>query len=43
MIPLILQNEPIGIIDFSSDTKLHLSEYDVTRLSILGEQLAGVI
>ncbi|HMW04747.1 MAG TPA: adenylate/guanylate cyclase domain-containing protein [Leptospiraceae bacterium] len=43
MIPLFLQSEPIGIIDFSSDERMKLSENDVTRLSILGEQLAGVI
>lgn len=43
LIPLILQNEPIGIIDFSSNSKMYLSADEVSRLSILGEQLAGII
>jgi signal transduction histidine kinase len=43
MIPLILQNEPIGILDFFNEGKMNLSKDDISRLSILGEQLAGII
>lgn len=44
MIPLFLQNEPIGILDFSNHfEKMVLTREDITRLSILGEQLAGII
>lgn len=43
MIPLILQNEPVGILDFSNDDKLDLNKSDISRLSILGEHLAGII
>lgn len=44
MIPLILDNEPIGILDFSkSSGRLSLRKDEITRLSILGEQLAGII
>jgi serine phosphatase RsbU (regulator of sigma subunit) len=43
MIPLLLQNEAIGILDFSTDNKLILSKEDISRLSILGEQLSGII
>ena len=43
LIPLILQNEPIGFLDFFKDGKLELSKDDIAKLSILGEQLAGII
>ncbi|HNB98111.1 MAG TPA: GAF domain-containing protein, partial [Leptospiraceae bacterium] len=43
VIPLILNNDIIGTIDFSSEQKLQLSKDDITKLSILGEQLAGII
>lgn len=44
IIPLILNNEPIGILDFhNSSLKMDFSKEDITRLSILGEQLAGII
>ena len=43
IIPLVLNNEIIGTIDFSSDEKMELSKEDITKLSILGEQLAGII
>ncbi|MCB1178755.1 MAG: guanylate cyclase, partial [Leptospiraceae bacterium] len=44
MIPLILNNEPIGILDFTNNKeKMSFSKEDITRLSILGEQLAGII
>jgi GAF domain-containing protein len=44
IIPLILNNQPIGTLDFSNaETKMELSKEDITKLSILGEQLAGII
>ncbi|MBK6607175.1 MAG: adenylate cyclase [Leptospiraceae bacterium] len=43
MIPLILQNEPIGFLDLYNIGELALSKEDITKLSILGEQLAGII
>lgn len=43
LIPLLLNNEPIGILDFSNTSKMNLSKSDITKLSILGEQLAGII
>jgi len=44
IIPLILNNKIIGMMDFSSaDKKLNLSKNDITKLSILIEQLAGII
>ncbi len=42
-IPLLLNNEPIGVLNFSNEGKLDLSREDITRLSILGEQLAGIV
>ena len=43
IIPLILQNEPIGFLDLYNVGKMELSKEDITKLSILGEQLAGII
>ena len=44
LIPLLLNNDVIGILDFSTHAnKLQLSKEDITKLSILGEQLAGII
>ncbi len=43
MIPLILQNEPIGILDFSNEERIDLTKEDISRLSLLGEHLAGII
>ncbi|MCB1200744.1 MAG: hypothetical protein KDK41_08870 [Leptospiraceae bacterium] len=43
IIPLILQNEPIGFLDLYNVEKMNLSKDDITKLSILGEQLAGII
>ncbi len=43
IIPLILQNEPIGFLDLYNIGKMELSKDDITKLSILGEQLAGII
>ncbi len=43
-LPLILNNEPIGILDFSNAMeKMEIAKSDIIRLSILGEQLAGII
>ncbi|MCB1177255.1 MAG: GAF domain-containing protein, partial [Leptospiraceae bacterium] len=44
MIPLILNNKPIGILDLSNCFEpMAITKEDFTRLSILGEQLAGII
>ncbi|MBN8221815.1 MAG: GAF domain-containing protein, partial [Spirochaetes bacterium] len=43
MIPLILQGKPVGCLDVWNDGKLNLSRDQINRLSILGEQLAGII
>ena len=43
MVPLILQNKPIGILDFYNEEKMNISKSDISRISILGEQLAGII
>ena len=43
IIPLILQNEPIGFLDLYNVGKMELTKEDITKLSILGEQLAGII
>lgn len=43
MIPLVLQGQPVGVLDFWNDGKLNLNDADIARLSILGEQLAGII
>ncbi|MGV3664715.1 MAG: adenylate/guanylate cyclase domain-containing protein [Leptospira bouyouniensis] len=43
-IPMILNGEVIGILDLSnSESKLDLSEEDISKLSILADQLAGII
>ena len=43
MLPLILQNEPIGFLDLYNVGELHLKREDITKISILGEHLAGII
>ncbi len=43
IIPLILEKEIIGVLDFSNDDKMNLVKEDLSRLSILGEHLAGII
>ncbi|HNI91100.1 MAG TPA: adenylate/guanylate cyclase domain-containing protein, partial [Leptospiraceae bacterium] len=44
IIPLILDNKAVGFLDLSnSKNPLNLSKEDITRLSILGEQLAGIV
>ena len=43
MLPLILQNEPIGFLDLYNVGELQLTRDDITKLSILAEQLAGII
>ena len=44
IVPLILDNEPIAILDFSNYLeKIKLSREDILRISILCEQLAGII
>ncbi|GBF50099.1 adenylate/guanylate cyclase catalytic domain protein [Leptospira ryugenii] len=43
-IPMVLRGKIIGVLDLSnSEKELRPSEEDLTRLSILGEQLAGII
>ena len=43
MIPLILQNEPIGILDFYNEETMELTKEDISSLSLLGEHLAGIL
>jgi len=43
VIPLILHNKPIGFLDLYNLGKLKISKEEITYLSILGEQLAGII
>ncbi len=43
MIPLLLRNQTIGILHFYNEDKLTLTKDDLTKLSILGEQIAGII
>ncbi|EKJ87791.1 class 3 adenylate cyclase [Leptospira meyeri] len=43
-IPMILRGKVVGVLDLSNSEKpLSPSEEDLTRLSILGEQLAGIL
>ncbi len=43
-LPLLLNGEPVGILNFSnSETPMNLTQEDLTRFSILGEQMAGII
>ncbi|TGL19918.1 GAF domain-containing protein [Leptospira yanagawae] len=43
-IPMILNGEVVGILDLSnSESKLDLTDEDISNLSILAEQLAGII
>ena len=35
MLPLILQNEPIGFLDLYNVGELHLKREDITKISIL--------
>ncbi|TGL57851.1 guanylate cyclase [Leptospira ognonensis] len=43
-LPLLLNQVPVGILNFSnSESMMNLEPEDLTRLSILGEQLAGII
>lgn len=44
LVPLLLNKQPVGVLNFTnSDVKMKLSAEDITRLSILGEQLAGIV
>jgi signal transduction histidine kinase len=43
IIPLTMQNQIVGFLDFWRDTNFDLSSQELTRLSILGEQLSGII
>ncbi len=43
IIPLTMQNQIVGFLDFWRDTNFTLSGQELTRLSILGEQLSGII
>ncbi len=38
-----MKNEPIGFLDLFNAGAMHLETDDITKLSILGEQLAGII
>jgi signal transduction histidine kinase len=43
IIPLNFQGKPIGTLDLWKDGRMNLNKEDITRLSILGEHLAGII
>lgn len=43
MIPLILENNLIGILDFSSELRFKISKEDLSKISILGKQFAGIV
>ncbi|TGL57864.1 GHKL domain-containing protein [Leptospira ognonensis] len=44
LMPLLLNNEVIGILDFSNySSQLKLTKEDISKISILVEQLAGII
>lgn len=43
IIPLVFQNKPIGTLDLWKDGKMSLHGEDITKFSILGEHLAGII
>jgi signal transduction histidine kinase/putative methionine-R-sulfoxide reductase with GAF domain len=43
IIPLVLQGELIGVLDLASDSDIKINKNDIVRLSILGEQLAGIV
>jgi transcriptional regulator with GAF, ATPase, and Fis domain len=43
IIPLILENEPVGVLDLFNAGPLDLTKEIRVKLSILGEQLAGII
>jgi signal transduction histidine kinase/putative methionine-R-sulfoxide reductase with GAF domain len=43
IIPLVLQGELIGVLDLAGDSDLKINKNDIVRLSILGEQLAGIV
>ncbi|ABZ94936.1 Adenylate/guanylate cyclase [Leptospira biflexa serovar Patoc strain 'Patoc 1 (Ames)'] len=43
VIPLILQNKPIGYINLYNVGKIFINKEQITYLSILGEQLAGIV
>ncbi|MBE7412243.1 MAG: SpoIIE family protein phosphatase [Leptospiraceae bacterium] len=42
-IPLILENEPIGFLDLYNVGRMEMTDIDITKLTILGEQLSGII
>ncbi|NBU97252.1 MAG: GHKL domain-containing protein [Spirochaetia bacterium] len=43
IIPLTMQNQIVGFLDFWRDSNFHMSSEELTRLSILGEQISGII
>lgn len=43
MIPLVLENKAIGVIDFTNTESINFTQDELARFSILGEQLAGII
>jgi signal transduction histidine kinase len=43
IIPLVLQGEVIGVLDLSGYSEKTLTRDDIMRLSILGEQLSGIV
>jgi class 3 adenylate cyclase len=44
MVPLLVNNEPVGFLNLTnSKSELKLSKYDIDQISILGENLAGIV
>lgn len=44
MVPLLVNNEPVGFLNLTnSNSELKLSKYDIDQISILGENLAGIV
>lgn len=43
IIPLVFQGKPIGTLDLWKDGRMNLQAEDITKFSILGEHLAGII
>ncbi|MCB1144393.1 MAG: GAF domain-containing protein [Leptospiraceae bacterium] len=43
IVPLILNNEPIGFLDLYNIGKIFISKEQLSQISILGEQLSGIV
>lgn len=44
MVPLLIGNEPVGFLNLTnSESELKLTKYDITQISILCENLSGIV